>query len=203
MWYPRMQSLEGSTSSQEEAVNVEDLNVLDVEVQDLEVDAAENEDLKLGKWITENLSKSRKAEATGKNQKKRGKSAARDSTSGVSRRRRKTSFSKDKDEKRRRASNEGRKKRRLAVNEAFKHLQDVLPHVERTQPLTQVETLRLARYYIVELSNVICETLDETEHYVFKNLEEDSSEELNRNHQKPTTKRDGKHPLSEGQLFEN
>lgn len=44
--------------------------------------------------------------------------------------------------------------------------------------LSKIETLTLAKNYIMALTNVICEMRGEEKHYTFQDIEEDSSLEL-------------------------
>ena len=43
------------------------------------------------------------------------------------------------------------------MNDAFQGLREVVPHVRRERKLSKIETLTLAKNYIMSLTNVVCE----------------------------------------------
>jgi len=58
---------------------------------------------------------------------------------------------------RRLESNERERVRMHNLNGAFQGLRAVIPHVEASQKLSKIETLSLAKNYIMALTNTICE----------------------------------------------
>ncbi|XP_050544063.1 protein dimmed-like [Daktulosphaira vitifoliae] len=72
-----------------------------------------------------------------------------------SRRKRKTS-GKDKNV-RRLESNERERLRMHSINDAFQSLREVIPHVKKDRRLSKIETLTLAKNYIIALTKIICE----------------------------------------------
>jgi len=58
---------------------------------------------------------------------------------------------------RRLESNERERQRMHNLNGAFQDLRSVIPHVEAEQKLSKIETLSLAKNYIMALTNTICE----------------------------------------------
>ncbi|KAJ8682762.1 hypothetical protein QAD02_018554 [Eretmocerus hayati] len=57
---------------------------------------------------------------------------------------------------RRLESNERERMRMHDLNDAFQSLREVIPHVSRERRLSKIETLTLAKNYIVALTDVIC-----------------------------------------------
>lgn len=57
---------------------------------------------------------------------------------------------------RRLESNERERLRMHNLNAAFQGLRAVIPHVEASQKLSKIETLSLAKHYIMALTNTIC-----------------------------------------------
>lgn len=43
-----------------------------------------------------------------------------------------------------------------SLNDAFQGLREVIPHVQKERKLSKIETLTLAKNYIMALTNVIC-----------------------------------------------
>lgn len=58
---------------------------------------------------------------------------------------------------RRLESNERERMRMHNLNAAFQGLRAVIPHVQASQKLSKIETLSLAKNYIMALTNTICE----------------------------------------------
>lgn len=58
---------------------------------------------------------------------------------------------------RRMESNERERQRMHSLNDAFQSLRNVIPHVAEERKLSKIETLSLAKNYIVALTNVIME----------------------------------------------
>lgn len=58
---------------------------------------------------------------------------------------------------RRLESNERERLRMHNLNGAFQELRTVIPHVEAQQKLSKIETLNLAKNYIMALTNTICD----------------------------------------------
>ncbi|XP_032673796.1 protein dimmed-like [Odontomachus brunneus] len=57
---------------------------------------------------------------------------------------------------RRLESNERERMRMHSLNDAFQSLREVIPHVTKGRRLSKIETLTLAKNYIVALTDVIC-----------------------------------------------
>lgn len=66
---------------------------------------------------------------------------------------------------RRLESNERERLRMHNLNEAFQELRTVIPHVEAQQKLSKIETLSLAKNYIMALTNTICDMRGEERMY--------------------------------------
>ncbi|VVC29622.1 Hypothetical protein CINCED_3A009198 [Cinara cedri] len=80
-------------------------------------------------------------------------------SSGVVRsgnRRKRKSSGKDKNV-RRLESNERERLRMHSINDAFQSLREVIPHVKKDRRLSKIETLTLAKNYIIALTKIICE----------------------------------------------
>ncbi|XP_044272673.1 protein dimmed [Tribolium madens] len=158
-----MRSLEVSTPWQEEE---------DVEVEDIE----------LGKHAMngrDDLTESSSDEATGRKRRKHGGSASSGSaSSGTTTRRRKSCISARERNLRRLESNERERMRMHSLNDAFEQLREVIPHIKMERKLSKIETLTLAKNYIMALTNVICEMRGEEKHYTFQDVEDDSTVEL-------------------------
>ncbi|KAK6645539.1 hypothetical protein RUM43_001816 [Polyplax serrata] len=58
---------------------------------------------------------------------------------------------------RRLESNERERMRMHSLNDAFQSLREVIPHVKKERRLSKIETLTLAKNYILALTNVICD----------------------------------------------
>jgi class B basic helix-loop-helix protein 8 len=65
-----------------------------------------------------------------------------------------------------------------SLNDAFEQLREVIPHIKMERKLSKIETLTLAKNYIMALTNVICEMRGEEKHYTFQDVEDDSTVEL-------------------------
>ncbi|XP_020288050.1 protein dimmed-like [Pseudomyrmex gracilis] len=57
---------------------------------------------------------------------------------------------------RRLESNERERMRMHSLNDAFQSLREVIPHINKERRLSKIETLTLAKNYIVALTDVIC-----------------------------------------------
>ncbi|KZC11621.1 Protein dimmed [Dufourea novaeangliae] len=57
---------------------------------------------------------------------------------------------------RRLESNERERMRMHSLNDAFQSLREVIPHVSKKRQLSKIETLTLAKNYIVALTDAIC-----------------------------------------------
>ncbi|XP_059470578.1 protein dimmed isoform X2 [Neocloeon triangulifer] len=68
---------------------------------------------------------------------------------------------------RRLESNERERMRMHSLNDAFEQLREVIPHVKMERKLSKIETLTLAKNYIMALTNVICDMRGEEKPYTF------------------------------------
>ncbi|XP_054285358.1 protein dimmed-like [Macrosteles quadrilineatus] len=66
---------------------------------------------------------------------------------------------------RRLESNERERMRMHSLNDAFQSLREVIPHVKKERRLSKIETLTLAKNYIMALTNVICDMRGEDSPY--------------------------------------
>ncbi|XP_068083877.1 protein dimmed [Anabrus simplex] len=66
---------------------------------------------------------------------------------------------------RRLESNERERMRMHSLNDAFQSLREVIPHVKKERRLSKIETLTLAKNYVIALTNVICEMRGEASPY--------------------------------------
>ncbi|GIY79822.1 class A basic helix-loop-helix protein 15 [Caerostris darwini] len=98
---------------------------------------------------------------TPKPQKKTSSSSSITSSSGGNRRKRNTLSARERN-LRRLESNERERMRMHSLNDAFQALREVIPHVTMERKLSKIETLTLAKNYIMALTNVICEMRGET-----------------------------------------
>ncbi|PSN30099.1 Protein dimmed, partial [Blattella germanica] len=80
-------------------------------------------------------------------------------------RRRKSGISARERNLRRLESNERERMRMHSLNDAFEQLREVIPHVKMERKLSKIETLTLAKNYIMALTNVICEMRGEEKPY--------------------------------------
>ncbi|GFX97171.1 protein dimmed [Trichonephila clavipes] len=96
-----------------------------------------------------------------KQQKKTSSSSSITSSSGGNRRKRSTLSARERN-LRRLESNERERMRMHSLNDAFQALREVIPHVTMERKLSKIETLTLAKNYIMALTNVICEMRGET-----------------------------------------
>ncbi|ODN05865.1 Protein dimmed [Orchesella cincta] len=85
--------------------------------------------------------------------------------SGSGERRRKTVMSARERNMRRLESNERERQRMHSLNDAFQQLREVIPHVTMQRKLSKIETLTLAKHYIMALTNVICDMRGEEKPY--------------------------------------
>ncbi|XP_069701534.1 protein dimmed [Periplaneta americana] len=84
---------------------------------------------------------------------------------GASSRRRKPVLSAKERNLRRLESNERERMRMHSLNDAFQSLREVIPHVKKERRLSKIETLTLAKNYVMALTNVICEMRGEVSPY--------------------------------------
>ncbi|XP_054715551.1 protein dimmed-like [Uloborus diversus] len=63
---------------------------------------------------------------------------------------------------RRLESNERERMRMHGLNDAFQALREVIPHISMEKKLSKIETLTLAKHYIMALTNVICQMRGES-----------------------------------------
>uniref|UniRef100_T1JBS1 BHLH domain-containing protein n=1 Tax=Strigamia maritima TaxID=126957 RepID=T1JBS1_STRMM len=80
-------------------------------------------------------------------------------------RRRRTTVSARERNLRRLESNERERMRMHSLNDAFQALREVIPHVKMERKLSKIETLTLAKNYIMALTNVICDMRGEQKPY--------------------------------------
>lgn len=92
-----------------------------------------------------------------KQQKKSSSSSSVTSTSSSGNRRKRNTLSARERNLRRLESNERERMRMHSLNDAFQALREVIPHVTMERKLSKIETLTLAKNYIMALTNVICE----------------------------------------------
>lgn len=92
-----------------------------------------------------------------KQQKKSSSSSSVTSTSSSGNRRKRNSLSARERNLRRLESNERERMRMHSLNDAFQALREVIPHVTMERKLSKIETLTLAKNYIMALTNVICD----------------------------------------------
>ncbi|GFG33554.1 hypothetical protein Cfor_12307 [Coptotermes formosanus] len=93
------------------------------------------------------------------------------SANGGSGRRRKSGISARERNLRRLESNERERMRMHSLNDAFEQLREVIPHVKMERKLSKIETLTLAKNYIMALTNVICEMRGEEKPYTFLDVD--------------------------------
>ncbi|XP_076763923.1 neurogenin-1 [Xylocopa sonorina] len=99
-----------------------------------------------GKWPKQQSQPNRKEKRNGKRTEKSGLKLSKSSRGTTPR------------EKtlRRLESNERERMRMHSLNDAFQSLREVIPHVTKERRLSKIETLTLAKNYIVALTDVIC-----------------------------------------------
>ncbi|KAF7278377.1 uncharacterized protein LOC143197075 [Rhynchophorus ferrugineus] len=149
------------------------------EEEDVEVDDMELRKHNLN-GRTDDLTESSSDETSGKKRRKHGGSASSGSASSTTTtyRRRKTCISARERNLRRLESNERERMRMHSLNDAFEQLREVIPHIKMERKLSKIETLTLAKNYIMALTNVICEMRGEEKHYTFQDAESDSNIEV-------------------------
>ncbi|XP_049861934.1 protein dimmed-like [Schistocerca gregaria] len=86
------------------------------------------------------------------------------SSSSASRRRRPALNARERN-LRRLESNERERMRMHSLNDAFQSLREVIPHVKKERRLSKIETLTLAKNYVMALTNIICEMRGEVSPY--------------------------------------
>ncbi|XP_067142920.1 class A basic helix-loop-helix protein 15 isoform X2 [Centruroides vittatus] len=80
-------------------------------------------------------------------------------------RRRRTALNAREKNLRRLESNERERMRMHSLNDAFQALREVIPHISMERKLSKIETLTLAKNYIMALTNVICDMRGENRPY--------------------------------------
>ncbi|XP_018580361.1 class A basic helix-loop-helix protein 15 [Anoplophora glabripennis] len=157
----------------------------DVEVEEMELRKHNNDG-------RDDLTESSSDEAIGRKRRKHGGSASSGSaSSGTTIRRRKTCISARERNLRRLESNERERMRMHSLNDAFEQLREVIPHIKMERKLSKIETLTLAKNYIMALTNVICEMRGEEKHYTFvQDVESDSNAEIDTHTTEDTTTRE-------------
>ncbi|XP_022663040.1 protein dimmed-like isoform X2 [Varroa destructor] len=88
-------------------------------------------------------------------------------SAGGNSRRRRTTLSARERNLRRLESNERERMRMHSLNDAFQALREVIPHVAMERKLSKIETLTLAKNYIMALTNVICDIRGDERPYQF------------------------------------
>ncbi|XP_017772594.1 PREDICTED: protein dimmed [Nicrophorus vespilloides] len=167
----------------------------DVEVEEMEL---RKHPLNDGR---DDLSESSSDEATSRKRRKHGGSASSGGgSSGSTTRRRKSCISARERNLRRLESNERERMRMHSLNDAFEQLREVIPHIKMERKLSKIETLTLAKNYIMALTNVICEMRGEEKHYTFQDAEEDSSAELETGSEEPTNREQNNNSLHQQNL---
>jgi len=79
---------------------------------------------------------------------------------------------------RRLESNERERLRMHSLNSAFEELRAVIPHVQVERKLSKIETLTLAKNYIMALTNVICDIRGDEKPYRFEDKDSSSDESV-------------------------
>lgn len=71
-----------------------------------------------------------------------------------------------------------------SLNKAFQELREVIPHVKMDRRLSKIETLTLAKHYIMALTNTVCDMRGDEKPYKFldafvnqKNADDEGCEE--------------------------
>ncbi|KAK7069483.1 helix loop helix domain [Halocaridina rubra] len=125
---------------------------------------------------------------------------------GVSRRgkKRRSGISARERNLRRLESNERERMRMHSLNKAFQELREVIPHVKMDRRLSKIETLTLAKHYIMALTNTVCDMRGDEKPYKFLDAfvnqdvnpddegeddeddDEEEMEEINNNTTRPT-----------------
>ncbi|KAI5724159.1 hypothetical protein M8J76_016233 [Diaphorina citri] len=95
-------------------------------------------------------------------------------SNGASARRKRNALSARERNLRRLESNERERMRMHSLNDAFEQLREVIPHVKMERKLSKIETLTLAKNYIMALTNVICEMRGDEKPYTFVDCGSDS-----------------------------
>jgi len=94
-------------------------------------------------------------------------------------RRRRSGLSARERNMRRLESNERERMRMHSLNDAFEQLREVIPHVKMERKLSKIETLTLAKNYIMALTNVICEMRGDEKPYTFLDADNEDEEQNN------------------------
>ncbi|OQR73505.1 neurogenic differentiation factor 1-like [Tropilaelaps mercedesae] len=93
-------------------------------------------------------------------------------------RRRKANLSSRERNLRRLESNERERMRMHSLNDAFQALREVIPHVAMERKLSKIETLTLAKNYIMALTNVICDMRGDEKPYQFCKKQQGGNDEV-------------------------
>lgn len=97
---------------------------------------------------------------------------------GASARRKRNALSARERNLRRLESNERERMRMHSLNDAFEQLREVIPHVKMERKLSKIETLTLAKNYIMALTNVICEMRGDEKPYTFVDCGSSDTEDV-------------------------
>lgn len=97
------------------------------------------------------------------------KKSALNGTTGSARRgkKRRSGISARERNLRRLESNERERMRMHSLNKAFQELREVIPHVKMDRRLSKIETLTLAKHYIMALTNTVCDMRGDEKPYKF------------------------------------
>jgi len=141
------------------------------QVEDLEDQASDDSSVKLSLKHPHNDSESEISEGEGPSRKS-SRAKRRCLLGGqTGTRRRKTGLSARERNLRRLESNERERMRMHSLNDAFEQLREVIPHVKMERKLSKIETLTLAKNYIMALTNVICEMRGDEKPYTFLDVD--------------------------------
>ncbi|KAG8041217.1 hypothetical protein G9C98_002205 [Cotesia typhae] len=152
-----MRSLERLSGSDQDCIDQE----MYIDLDDVSVDSITG---KRGRHhVSGEESDSSGSERSPKQVKRRNRGSSGPSTT----RRRKSGISARERNLRRLESNERERMRMHSLNDAFEQLREVIPHVKMERKLSKIETLTLAKNYIMALTNVICEMRGEEQPYTF------------------------------------
>ncbi|XP_077300507.1 uncharacterized protein LOC143921192 [Arctopsyche grandis] len=138
--------------------------------QDIEVDDDDQEEKTSANHIHDEESSGSEGRANGSS---RGSLGRRTAWPSGGRRKRSAASARERN-LRRLESNERERMRMHSLNDAFEQLREVIPHVKMERKLSKIETLTLAKNYIMALTNVICDMRGEEKHYTFVDADENS-----------------------------
>jgi class B basic helix-loop-helix protein 8 len=135
-------------------------------------------------------------------QSRSGSKRLKNSSSNTSRKR-KSAVSARERNLRRLESNERERMRMHSLNDAFQGLREVIPHVRLERKLSKIETLTLAKNYIMALTNVVCSHRGETSPYemLTPSVPSTSSDDANSNDDSYTNNEEI--PIFNGRIYKN